>query len=271
MVESTHEVIIGNTTVMKRYRSWGRGEPEREWHALSLLDHYCEGLAPKPLAFSRDNGTPVIVMSRVLGVSLGSEPLTPGQISAVAGAMNRMHNALPPDELNKLEERQWGPRELLQELKSSCEEPHGLVGPLVLDAMDAASAWLAAVSESDLMGSPSERVFTLADGNLGNFIWDGEQCRLVDFEDSGVSQVAFESADFAEHVSVWLRGLVDTDALLGALGMSASQQALLLNCRRLFAAFWLLMLLPGAPGHERNPPGSVDRQAGRLLDLLETG
>jgi Phosphotransferase enzyme family len=125
------------------------------------------------------------------------------------------------------------------------------------------------VSESDLMGPPSERVFTLADGNLGNFIWDGERCRIVDFEDSGVSQVAFESADFTEHVSVWLRGLVDTDVLLGALDMSTSQQRLLLNCRRLFAVFWLLMLLPGAPGHERNPAGSVDRQARRLLDLLE--
>jgi hypothetical protein len=40
--------------------------------------------------------------------------------------------------------------------------------------------------------------------------------------------------------------------------------------RRLSALFWLMMLLPGSPAHRRNPPGTLERQATRLLFLLDS-
>jgi len=39
------------------------------------------------------------------------------------------------------------------------------------------------------------------DGNLANFLWDGGQVRIVDFEDSGPSDRAFELAVLVEHLS----------------------------------------------------------------------
>jgi hypothetical protein len=39
--------------------------------------------------------------------------------------------------------------------------------------------------------------------------------------------------------------------------------------RRLWAMFWLRLLLPGGPGERRNPPGTADTQAQRLLELLD--
>jgi thiamine kinase-like enzyme len=45
--------------------------------------------------------------------------------------------------------------------------------------------------------NPAAKVFGNADGNLANFLWDGARCRIVDFEDSGVSDPAYEAA----HVS----------------------------------------------------------------------
>ena len=38
--------------------------------------------------------------------------------------------------------------------------------------------------------------------------------------------------------------------------------------RIVLATFWLLMLLPGKPGHGLNPEGSAALQAVHLLDLL---
>jgi hypothetical protein len=38
--------------------------------------------------------------------------------------------------------------------------------------------------------------------------------------------------------------------------------------RRLMAIYWLLMLLPGSLGHDRNPAGSLEDQAGHVLRLL---
>jgi hypothetical protein len=69
-------------------------------------------------------------------------------------------------------------------------------------------------------------------------------------------------------VSVRLPGLIEADALAGALSLSRSQRARLRGFRRLMAVYWLLMLLPGNPGHQRNPPGSLERQAAHVSQLL---
>jgi hypothetical protein len=57
--------------------------------------------------------------------------------------------------------------------------------------------------------------------------------------------------------------------LLGSFGLTAAEQVRVREYRRLCALFWLMMLLPGRPGHDRNPPGTPERQAARLLLLLE--
>jgi hypothetical protein len=38
--------------------------------------------------------------------------------------------------------------------------------------------------------------------------------------------------------------------------------------RRLAALFWLIVLLPDGPARSRNPPGTLQRQANRVLGLL---
>ncbi|WP_446218624.1 hypothetical protein [Micromonospora sp. IBHARD004] len=40
--------------------------------------------------------------------------------------------------------------------------------------------------------------------------------------------------------------------------------------RRLWAMYWLRLLLPGGPAERQNPPGTADLQARRLLSLLAT-
>jgi Ser/Thr protein kinase RdoA (MazF antagonist) len=116
----------------------------------------------------------------------------------------------------------------------------------------------------------ADPVFTHADGNLANLLWDGSRCRVVDFEDAGVSDRAYEVADLLKHVSASLRGLVDADELAAALGLTVVQRQRVLTARRLFATFWLLMLRPGHPGHARNPAGSLGRQAERVHALLRS-
>jgi hypothetical protein len=54
-----------------------------------------------------------------------------------------------------------------------------------------------------------------------------------------------------------------------SFGLTAAEQVGVREYRRLYALFWLMLLLPGRPGHDRNPPGTLERQAARLLLLLE--
>ena len=61
---------------------------------------------------------------------------------------------------------------------------------------------------------------------------------------------------------------MEPDALLDALGYDDVRRERVRRHRCAFAIFWLLMLLPGHPAHHRNPPGSLERQAERVLGLL---
>jgi len=268
VAESTHEVTLTRDRVVKRFRSWDKGEPEREWAGLEVLHRYAPGLAPRPLQRRVQDGAPVIVMTRVAGEPLGVAPLTREQLSALGRTLQLMHAAVPAGALSGIPERRWGPAELCATLRSWIAEPIPEPGPSIGAAVRAASSWLGSGEVSVLAGPLAQLVFSHADGNLANFVWDGARCHVVDFEDSGISDPAYEVADLLEHVSAWLPGLIAEDDLIEALGFCAAQRARLLGFRRLIAVFWLLMLLPGNPGHQRNPPGSAERQAERVLRLL---
>ena len=106
------------------------------------------------------------------------------------------------------------------------------------------------------------------DANLANFLWDGRRVRLVDFEDSGPSDRAFELAILVEHLSAWSDAGLDPGGFVSSFEMTAAERARLLQFRRLAALFWLLHLRPGGRASRRNPPGTLRRQAERLLALL---
>jgi thiamine kinase-like enzyme len=110
-------------------------------------------------------------------------------------------------------------------------------------------------------------VFAHRHGNLANHLWDGHQVRLVDFEHSGRGDRAGELADFVEHLSVWAGAGIDAEAFLGHFDLSSEERRRIRLLRPLFAAYWVMRLLPGGGSHDRNPPGTLERQASRLLDL----
>lgn len=135
-------------------------------------------------------------------------------------------------------------------------------------AMDSGLAWLGRSG----LGSPAEGkvppVFGPGDGNLANYLWDGSQVRVVDFEDSGRSDRAFELAEITEHVSSWVERPLDVPAFLNEFDLSPTESARLRECRRLLALVWLFLLAMDDPEHPRNPPGTADHQAARLLAML---
>ncbi|WP_433050853.1 hypothetical protein [Dactylosporangium sp. CS-033363] len=126
------------------------------------------------------------------------------------------------------------------------------------EAAHAARSFLAGLR----LGPARTTVLGHGDPNLANYLWDGQRIRIVDFEDAGRSDPEFEMADLVEHVGA--RG-ADWAGFLARFDLDGDR---LLDARRLFATFWLHLLRPGGPAERRNPPGSLDRQAERLLDLL---
>jgi aminoglycoside phosphotransferase (APT) family kinase protein len=260
---SKHEVTIEGDVVRKRYRRTDRDEPAREWEALALLDEQAPGLAPRPLA--READPPVLVMSRLAGDPVDTV-LTPALTAAMVDAYRTLFAVPVPPGTPR---RHAHPGAFLRGNAEWVEEEHERTDlpEVVRRALAGARGWLADPPAG--IDEIREPVIAQGDGKVDNMLWDGSRVRLLDFEGFGVGDLAFEVADLVEHVSSRLRGLRDPEAVIAGFGLDPAGRARVEDFRIVLATFWLLMLLPGNPGHDLNPDGSATRQAVHLLDLLD--
>ena len=102
---STHEVSVRDGVVVKRYRSWGRGEPHREWRVLCLLAEHAPGLGPVPIDAEPDGDPPSVTMSLVPGTPLTASPDRP-VLDALAAALGRLWT-VPTAGLPQADPRKW--------------------------------------------------------------------------------------------------------------------------------------------------------------------
>jgi hypothetical protein len=274
---STHGITVENGVAVKRFRSPIDGgerrlygdEPRREWRALELLARYAPGLAPAPVRADLDADPPLIAMSVVPGEPLGIRPVTAEQEGAIAAALGRLHHAIPPSVLGTVERAPGSPQLLpgrVRQMACACDAE--LLGPLPRRAYRAALAWLDSGSGGRAASVTGRPVFAQCDPNLANHLWDGHSVHLVDFEASGRGDRATELADFVEHVTVWAHAGIDAEAFLDRFDLDPGERRRIAQLRRLFAAFWVMRLLPGGSAHLGNPPGTFELQASRLLGLL---
>src|SRR5262249_16416977 len=126
-------------------------------------------------------------------------------------------------------------------------------------ALAAGRAWLAGTG-LDRRPRDIPPVFGHGDGNLANYLWDGVRVRIVDFEDSGHSDRAFELAEIVEHVSAWAERALAAEDFLARFDLGAAERRRLGECRRLNALAWLRILW--------HDPAALRRQAERLLAAL---
>jgi Ser/Thr protein kinase RdoA (MazF antagonist) len=88
-------------------------------------------------------------------------------------------------------EREWASPVLL------AEHAPDVPVEVVREALGVARAYVAAPP----VPQPRFTALGLADLNPANVLWDGRTARLVDFEDGGHSDPAYELADHVEHTS----------------------------------------------------------------------
>jgi prepilin-type processing-associated H-X9-DG protein len=265
----THDITINGDVVIKRFRSWARDEPAREWAALRLLARRAGGLAPRPLSPDLDADPPVITMSRLPGRPLASSPISPAMLDALALALDRLWTSAGPADLSGLPVTEPGPIAFVRLVgERMAAGPDLGDDPVVLDAAAAAVAWLRRAAD---WPRPDGRELVLgqADANLANFLYADGRVRLVDFEDCRPSNRPFELAVLVEHLSFWAGAGLDADDFLARFDLTAGERRRLLDYRPVAALHWLYLLRPGSRTSGRNPPGTLARQAGRLRRLLD--
>jgi Ser/Thr protein kinase RdoA (MazF antagonist) len=254
--------------VVKRYRDAAPDKPAREWRALCLLHEHAPGLAPQPVRADLSGVPPSIVMRRVPGEELRGPPLTPADLDAIALSLEQLHHSVPASTVASLPPAGSDPTHGPSRLR------HGLgaVGrpdedPVIAAAYDHALAWLDGDDARRLAADEVGPVFARGDHNLANFLRDGDRIFLVDFEDAGRGDRASELAELVEHIGARSTPDDTWEAFLSGLDLLAIERRRLATVRRLAAVMWFWLLLPGQPGESRNPPGTLRRQAERLLGL----
>lgn len=149
----THAVELRPNWVTKRFRGKDRQQGEREWRALTLLATYVPGLAPDPWEADLAAAEPTVVMSRLAGTPLRGCSLEDGQIKALATAVTRVHDAVPPDVLAEVPLRPGRQDELIAHIHSWFPNARAQVNHEVGQAMDRGMDWLAR-SGLDTAGQP---------------------------------------------------------------------------------------------------------------------
>jgi hypothetical protein len=265
---STHGLTIGPAEVRKEFVADHEEQAAREWACLAVLAEHAPGLAPRPLR-REDGDTPVIVMERIPGAPLAPRPLTTAQTQALGTSLRRLYG-VPVEAVREagVGPRRYGADEHAQVMAEWLAGDHDLaecVDPvLVGEALEAARALVA----SPPVPEPRHTALGIADLNPPNVLWDGRVARLVDFEDGGLSDPAYELADHVEHLGSRLPGVYDVRALPDAVGLDAEARDRMEAYRPLWAAFWLAMLLPGNGGWRRNPRGTTEGQARHFMALV---
>lgn len=268
----THELSLGHDEVGKRYLGPRPGGAEREWRALTLLARNAPGLAPLPLRYEPEGRNPLLVMTRVPGAPLRGTAVGPAQTEALAAAVARLLDAIPEAAAAALPERRAGRAEATALIhRWYADRPAVARGPEVAEVLAAGMEWLARPWPEQAEEAGLRPVLGQGDGNLANYLWDGERVRLVDFEDAGRSDRAFELAEIVEHVASWVDPdtRFDAEGFLALVPLDEGERLRLLECRRLLALVWLLRLAQDEPGRLRNPRGTLRAQACRLAGLLE--
>ncbi|GAA0573211.1 aminoglycoside phosphotransferase family protein [Kribbella sandramycini] len=234
-------------TFTKRFSSWSRAEPDREWATLTALSRARPSLVPSPLR----RGTDWVEMTHLPGLPL-SAPLTRRQLPALGDALQLLWS-VPPADLLPLEVPSLLTRTAdgLAILRSRA----GVIGSAAAEAAD----WL---DQASGLADVHDPVVGHGDPNLANYLWDGECVRIIDFEDAGLGDRTFELANLVEHLAG--RGTLWND-LLERFPVDPTR---LHAARCLWAAFWLVLIGPGGPSAQRNPSGTADAQARRLLGLI---
>jgi aminoglycoside phosphotransferase (APT) family kinase protein len=238
----THHLTFHGPFVTKRYQTWDRGEHRREWAALRHIHEHAGDLAPRPVEARLDDRPPAITMSRVPGDPL-AVPLSAAQMAAVADAVTQLWAVPHPDDASL---GRWS--DDLRFARRLTAGPRPVAG-IRAEAFDAAVHWWTGRDPDQLRRRPAITVLGHRDPNLSNYLWDGRRVRIVDFEDAAISDPATELAIMAEHLAWRDAG---ADALRGRFTVDQDR---LLAARRLWAMFWLRLLLPGGPAADRNPPG----------------
>ncbi|WP_095212683.1 aminoglycoside phosphotransferase family protein [Frankia sp. AvcI1] len=259
----------GDEVCVKAYRVDDRQRAEREWQALLLLDEHAVPNVPRPLWRDQHEARPVVAMTMLPGTCIPdlADPLA--RVAALAGlaATLRPIHDVPWEtgfeRLPRVDSAAHYVARLTEVWPGQLDaQPDD---PLTRDLRRLLKAWRDS-GDAETLARPAARIFSRGDGNLVNWLWDGEVSRCVDFEFCGWSDLAFDAADLVEHISA--RAVDDRvwSDVVTALGVAGQLMPRFRAAQRTCALRWLAVLWKQRERRAEEFSVQLDRVRGLLRD-----
>lgn len=257
-------VIDGERCCLKVFHSWARDEPEREWLLLNALSG--SGVSPEPVWRAPAGVRPAVATTWLDGSGLGGRAtLNEVELDHIAAAHAALHSVAPPatnyvaiNAGRTVIERitQWWPQ--LGTMATELDLPDDVQRYL-------SGAPLAAETAATSVVGSQRQCMMRGDTNLANYLSDGTEIRMIDFEDGGIGDPCFEMADMIEHYAnrsvaghVW-------DELVTRAGVNGDD---LRVARAVVAEFWLALTIRRSHGGlTMRPPLTPSEQMQHLAAL----
>jgi thiamine kinase-like enzyme len=231
-----------HATVVKVYKSDDRRRADREWAALTLLAVHKADDVPLPLWMDPDPAEPAIGMTQLRGEPLLRAADRQAALRGLARTTARMQS-IPLSGLLARLPRIDSASHYMRRLTDTWPKllAAHTCDPLTPAMQDLLSAWQRS-KDAGLLSAPAEPVFSHGDSNLLNWLRADTSSGCVDFEFSGHSTVAFDTADLIEHISS--RDIPDSTwrDLLPELGVTHTNYHLFIAAQRTCALRWLAVL-----------------------------
>lgn len=229
---------------VKIYRVDDRCRAEREWLSLNFLSAHRVQSAPLPLWADPDARQPAVGMTFLPGRPFPETGDRQEPLRALAVVQRQYAELSLPGELATLER-----------IDSASHYIHRITGiwapvirsqprdALTRDLLQILSTWEES-SDAAVLSEPTRRIFSRGDSNLLNWLWDGTDIRVVDYEFAGYSDLAFDCADLTEHISSRQAGIDDQAwaEIIGLAELGGTDQRRFEAAQRTSALRWLAVL-----------------------------
>lgn len=257
--------LAGEPVVLKVYSRPRRGEAEREWRTLGLLEPL--DVAPYPISFHDHPLFPTVAMSYLPGSAKDPSELREDELLSIFETHRKIQRLGVPggveDAINHPTNGLTRTRRYLDVYLASARELFGNA-PSLEDAWNLAREWVARLEVEDLVGS-QRAVLCRGDVNLVNYLWSGTEVKLIDFEDAGLNHPSFELADMAEHPNSRQVPGMRWEKVMETFGLDPEA---VWAGRRLLAVFWMTILAGKPRARDLNPPGALEEAACRVNAYL---
>ncbi|WP_240617211.1 aminoglycoside phosphotransferase family protein [Nocardioides speluncae] len=231
----------GDTSIcIKLYKNHDRQRVEREWLGLT----HAAGLrcAPKPLWLDEHPQQPALGMTLLPGSPI-LDAVDPApamkSLAETTCALQALPLTAPLADLERVDSITHYVTRLTEvwprQLTDAAEDPQT---PNMLALL---RCWEVS-GDAELLAEPAEPVFSRGDANLLNWLHDGSNTYVTDFEFSGYSDVAVDAADHVEHISARAVSDETWNSAEAVLGVTPGNRARFDAARRTIALRWLAVL-----------------------------